>query len=200
MRFSVFFASALAALVAADSSTTTVGLVIPGWDFTVPYYTSTAGSVSAVDALATTYLISCLKDAPTTLCDIKDPWTLIQGPATVSYTGVYTGWISGSDGVTATEEWNCKLKSYTLSASCEVSYKATGTSYGSSYSTSFTASSSNLPTKSLSIGGMLITGGLSSLTQPAATKTPDAAPAALKPLITAAPLGAAAVIAIAGAF
>lgn len=199
MRPSVFLASALAALVAADSSSTTVGIVYPDWTILIPRYESTAASVAGINALATTYQIKCMDGADKSLCDIKTPWTIIQGPATASFTGVYTADASGKDGITVTREWKCDLKSYTESASCTVSYSASGTVDGTGYSTSTTTSNKNMPTDQLTTGGILVTGGIASFTAPQATQTPSGAAAApFKAMVTAAPLGAAAAIAIAG--
>ncbi|KAJ5377716.1 uncharacterized protein N7496_005125 [Penicillium cataractarum] len=199
MRPSVFLASALAALVAADSSSTTVGIVYPDWTILIPRYESTAASVAGINALATTYQIKCMDGADKLDCDIKTPWTIIQGPATASFTGVYTADASGKDGITVTREWKCDLKSYTESASCTVSYSASGTVDGTEYSTSTTTSNKNMPTDQLTTAGILVTGGIASFTASQATQTPSGAAAGpFKAMVTAAPLGAAAAIAIAG--
>lgn len=198
MRPSAFLASALAALVAADS-TTTKGFIYPAWHVTIPYYDSIAASVAGINALATTYQIKCMDGANSLDCNIKTPWTLIQGPATVSFTGVYTADATGKNGVTVTRAWNCALKSYTESASCTMSYQASGTVGGTGYSTSTSSSNKNLPTDQLTSGGLVVTGGVASFTASQATQTPSGAAAApARAMITAAPLGAAAAIAIAG--
>jgi hypothetical protein len=201
MRPSIFLASALTTLVAAadSSSSTTKGIVYPDWSITIPRYESTAASVAGINALATTYQIKCLPGANTLSCNIKDPWTIIQGPATASFTGVYTASSTGKNAVTITREWKCNLKSYTESASCSMSFKASGTVDGRGISTSTSSSNKNLPRKQLATAGILVTGGISSFTAPQATQTPSGAAAApAKAIVTAAPLGAAAVIAIAG--
>lgn len=199
MRSSFFLASTLAALVAADSSTTTKGFVYPAWHITIPQYDSTAASVAGINALATTYEIKCLDGANSLDCNIKTPWTLIQGPATASFTGVYTADATGKNGITVTREWNCALKSYTESASCTMSYKASGTLEGTGYSTSTSSSNKNMPTNQLTSGGIVVTGGIASFTASQATQTPSGAAAApARAMITAAPFGAAAAIAIAG--
>lgn len=199
MRLSVFLASALAALVSADSSSTTMGIVYPDWTILIPRYESTAASVAGINALATTYQVKCLDGADKLSCDIKTPWTIIQGPATASFTGVYTASASGKDGITVTREWKCDLKSYTESASCTVSYSATGTVDGTTYSTSTTTKNKNMPTNELATAGILVTGGIASFTASQATQTPSGAAAApFKAMVTGAPLGAAAAIVIAG--
>ncbi|KAF3390634.1 hypothetical protein F1880_008968 [Penicillium rolfsii] len=199
MRPSIFLTLALGSLVAADSSSTSKRIVYPDWSVTIPRYESTAASVAGINALATTYHVKCLPGANTLSCNIKDPWTIIQGPATASFTGVYTASSSGKNAVTVTREWDCKLKSYTESASCSMSFKASGTVNGRGISTSTSSSNKNLPTKQLATAGILVTGGIASFTAPQATQTPSkgaAAPA--QAMVTAAPLGAAAVLALAG--
>jgi hypothetical protein len=199
MRPSLFLASALTALVAADSSSTTKGIVYPDWSVTIPRYESTAASVAGINALATTYEVKCLDGANTLSCNIKTPWTIIQGPATASFTGVYTADVTGKNGVTVTREWKCELKSYTESASCTMSYRASGTVDGTGYSTSTSSSNKNMPTNQLTSAGILVTGGIASFTASQATQTPSGAAAApVRAMVTAAPFGAAAVIAIAG--
>lgn len=200
MHLSSLLASTLAALGAAE---TLIGHFGVEQDITsgvaVPTYGSTGASVAGINAIATTYHIKCQKGAPKSVCDIKKPWTMIQGPETYSLTGVYT--VSGSgtaNVVTATRDYDCTFTSSSISASCDWSIKVTGTTAGESYSTSTSLVNKNIPSDSVRDVAMLVTGGTKSFTAPAATKTPAAAPAAAKPMVTAGPLGAAA-IAVAGA-
>ncbi|CAL5870820.1 uncharacterized protein PFLUO_LOCUS5061 [Penicillium psychrofluorescens] len=202
MLFTAFLATTFCALAAADGTT-----IVPefaaewGADVTIMSYASTAASVVGINALYTTYQIKCLDDAPKAECHIDTPWTLIEGPGTYSLTGVYTGWSSGTvDIVTATRLLDCTFTSSSLSASCSASYKATGTIGGMSYSTSTSLSTSPIPTESITYYAMLVTAGAKAFTEPQATQTPGAAFAAAKPLITAAPLGAVAAVAIAALF
>ncbi|KAI9929616.1 hypothetical protein MW887_001090 [Aspergillus wentii] len=182
---------ALAAFAVAET-TTTVGYFEPDWNIHIPYFASTAASVADINAVATTYHIGCLSGAPTTECDIKTPWTLIQGPETMSFTGVYDAWKTGEvNSVLATRDFKCSFTSYSLSASCSLSYKVTGTTNGLSYSTS-TSTKGTFATDHVAYYELKVTGGESLYTAPQATKTPDgAAPPAARPLITAAPLGVA---------
>lgn len=195
MRIASLLATTFSVLAAAaSSSTTTVPYFFPEFPVTIPYYASTAASVAGINALATTYEIKCLKDAPKSDCDIAHPWTLIQGPATFSFTGVYT---AINNALTATRDLKCTYTSTSLSASCSISYEATGSTSGASYSTGTVFSTSPVPTDSISYYGMLVTAGIESFTAPQATQTPGAAGAPPKPLITAVPLGAAAAVAVA---
>lgn len=209
MRFTLFLAVTLAALAAGksndDDSTTTVGYfgigsglaneIGPFW------FTSTAASVAGVNAVATTYEIQCLSGAPKSDCQIesKHPWTLIQGPATYNFDASFT--YSTHDMIaTYTETADCSFTSYSESASCSWSVSATGSSSGGNLASSTSSTNTNIPTDSVSYWKLEVTGGVSSFTAPQATKTPDAAVAAAKPLITAAPLGAAAAVAVAALF
>jgi len=197
MHTALLLAAAFSGFVVSQS-TTTVGYFEPDWDITIPRYRSTAASVAGINALATTYEVSCLDGAPSTDCSIDSPWTIIQGPETLSLTGVYTAWVSGGvNGVTVTRSYDCSFTSYSVSASCSLSYQATGTTNGVSYSTS-TSDSASYPTDSVSYYRLTVTGGLASFTAPAATSTPGGAIAAgaARALITAVPLAAAAAAAM----
>lgn len=201
MKASLLLLAALAGVAIADD-TTTVGYFGADWtSITIPKYKSTAASVAGINAVETTYAVSCLKDAPKSDCHIDEPWTLIQGSETYSFTGVYTAWETGKDdkdkGVTVTRDIQCSFTSYSESAGCSISYQATGKVDGTSYSTG-TSSSSTFKTDQVDYYQMPVTGGLSSFTAPQATETPDAARAVgpARALITAAPLAAAAAVAI----
>ncbi|KAL5362853.1 hypothetical protein BJX96DRAFT_109841 [Aspergillus floccosus] len=195
--------SAATAVSADDAKTTTIGFFVADvFSVTIPAYDSTAASVAGINALATTYHIKCLDGAPKSDCQIETPWTMIQGESTFSFTGVYTSGTASTDAVTATRDLECTFSSYSVSASCSLSYAATGSWDATAYSTSTSTSTKNIPTESVTFYALEVTGGVDSFTAPAATKTPDAAVAlpAAKPLITAAPVGAAAALAVAAMF
>lgn len=202
MRASFFLAAALSILAAnADDSTTTIGYFGPSWDAAYVMYggrASTAASVAGINAVATTYHVGCLKDAPKTDCDIKNPWTIIQGPETVSVTAIYTASTSGKKedyDLTVTQSYQCSFKHYSESASCTMSVGITGTLGGGSFVSS-TSSKASYATAASSYYDVVVTGGVKSFTAPAATKTPGAAPAGpAGALITAAPAVAAAAVA-----
>ncbi|CDM35483.1 hypothetical protein DTO013E5_8037 [Penicillium roqueforti] len=197
MRISLFLATALAALVTADE-TTRINYFGGGMEWVrqlnLHPWTSTAASVAGINAVATTYRIGCLSDAPKSDCEIATPWTMIQGPKTYSLTGVYTVSGSGSiNAVTGTHNFDCTFAKVTESPSCSFSVKVTGTTAGVSYSTSTSTSIKNMPTQSYTSYGIDVTAGTALFTASQATKTPNGAAA----MITAAPMGAAAVVAIA---
>ncbi|CAI7619744.1 unnamed protein product [Penicillium glandicola] len=173
------FLTALAALATAEESTR-INYFGGGMDFAheigLHPWTSTAASVAGINAVATTYRIGCLSDAPKSDCEIATPWTMIQGPETYSLTGEYT--VSGSGSINA---WTGTQN-----------VKATGTTDGVSYSTSTSTSTKNLPTDSYTYYGLDVTAGTASFTASQATETPNGGAA----MVTAAPMGAAAVVVI----
>lgn len=193
----------LAALAAADSTTTVghFGADNMATSVRIPFHTSTAASVAGINAIATTYRVDCMKDAPKSVCQIATPWTIIEGPGTHSLTGAYT---ASSDGhyksVTAVRDIDCTFTSSSISASCSFSYMATGTADGYAFSTSASGSTSKIPSDSVTYYALPVTAGISSFTAPQATRTPDAAAGPAKPLITACPLGAAAAVAAGAMF
>lgn len=204
MRTSIFLAAALATLAKADdASTTIIGYFSPPWDAGLPYYrvgSSTAASVAGINAEATTYHVGCVKGAAKTDCNFPTSWTIIQGPETVSVTGKYIA--SSSDkstsyDFTVTESYECSLKSSTESASCTMSAGVSGTYNGGKYDVT-TTSSATYTTAPItkSYYKLTVTGGLSSLTAPEATKTGAAAAGPAGAFITAAPMVAAAVAAL----
>ncbi|KAJ5545477.1 hypothetical protein N7535_006137 [Penicillium sp. DV-2018c] len=198
MHVSSFLITALAALATAET-TTTVGFFGADFaDITIPSYASVAASVTGINALATTYVVKCLKNAPKSDCHIEDPWTIIQGQNTMSFTGVYTAWSTGDvNAVTATRDIKCSFTSFTESASCSISYQMTGTVNGMSTSTSTSTSTKTVPTDSITYYELAVTGGVESFTATEATHTPSGAAGAQKPLITAAPMGVAAALGLA---
>jgi hypothetical protein len=202
MRASFLLPAALYALAAhADDKTTTVGYFIPNWSATLLSYggwASTGASVAGINAAATTYNVGCLKDAPKTDCNIKNSWTIIQGPSTVSVTGVYTASTSGKEtsyDITVTQSYECKIRSRTESASCTMSVGMTGSVGGATIASSTSSSATYSPATS-SYYELAVTAGVDKFTAPEATKTPGAAAAGpAGALITAAPVVAAAVAA-----
>ncbi|RAL13930.1 uncharacterized protein BO97DRAFT_342111, partial [Aspergillus homomorphus CBS 101889] len=199
MRASFFLAAALSALtVQADDKTTTVGIYSPDWDVKYQMYggwTSTGASVAGINDAATTYKVGCIKDAPKTDCNIENSWTIIQGPSTISLTAEYIASISDestSYDLTVTRSYECSLKSWTEAASCNMLAAMTGSVDGGSISSSTSTHSSYGPTKTFY--KLVVTGGVKSLTEPAATKTAGAAVrnGAVDAMITAAPMVAAA--------
>ncbi|KAJ5885027.1 hypothetical protein N7495_009537 [Penicillium taxi] len=200
MRLSIFLAAALATLVKADdkSSTEIVGYFSPSWDVGMLEYggwTSTAASLASLNTKAATYHVGCSKDAPKTDCNMKNSYTIIQGPETVNVDMIYTASTSNKESsydLTVTESWDCSMKQSTLSLKCTMSIGVTGTQDGASYVSS-TSTKKDYPTVTVATDyyQLTVTAGLASATQTAGAA---AGPAAA--LITAAPIFAAAVAAM----
>ncbi|KAJ6131225.1 hypothetical protein N7523_001685 [Penicillium sp. IBT 18751x] len=217
MRISVFLAAALATLARADDGSTSIfGYFSPSWDQELLKYggwTSTAASLVAINTDAATYHVGCVKGAPKTDCNYPHSWTIVQGPETVSFSGVYiasTSDKSSSYDITVTESYECSLHSSTMSASCTMSFGQSGSDNGgkTAYSTSTSATYTTAPMAE-SYYQLTVTAGLSSITEfaathtsaatttaSAATQTGAAAAGPVGALITAAPMVAAAVVAM----
>ncbi|KAL4886097.1 hypothetical protein BJY04DRAFT_98803 [Aspergillus karnatakaensis] len=201
MRSSVLsLALALATLTYADDATTTVPYFNANWDdsdLAIPSYSGTAASVVSVNALETTYEVGCLDDAPTTLCSIKDPQTVINGISTYSFSGVYTA-LMQTPALTVTREMACSFTSYSIDAGCSFSLSIHGSADGSEVAIS-TSTETTFATGDVTSYGMLVTGGVDKLEEPEATETPGAAGVAAGPFgafVTAAPVLAAGVVAM----
>ncbi|KAJ6082095.1 hypothetical protein N7499_006969 [Penicillium canescens] len=207
MRMNLFLASALAALAtAAEPSTTTVSYF--GVEADLPYvnlgsYTSTAARVAGIDKYATTYEIACMKDADK--CAIHHPLTLVQGPTTFSFSGEVTVTTAGGTGV-ATNIMACSFTHSSESVSCSWSAAITASVQGYTTSISASDSSTSIEPTSVSYSDLTVTDGIYAFTADATASasavqiTATGAAAAAKPLITAAPLGAAAAAAFAAMF
>ena len=214
MRPTLILTSALAALAAADSSTTTVSYF--GLDSNINTYgadpgayTSTAASIVGSDSTATTYEIGCLKGAAK--CALPHPVTLIQGSATYSLSGEYSIETMGATGI-ITDIEECTFTHSTESVSCSWSVAFTVSSGDLTVSTSNSDSSTSIAPDSVSWRSLDVTAGATSTISGSATEpttgaastaeatSTGAAAAHAKPLITAAPVGAAAVAAIVAMF
>ncbi|KAJ5373200.1 hypothetical protein N7517_005206 [Penicillium concentricum] len=207
MRSSWLLVSALTALAAADEAGTTVinyfgvesainGVALGG-------YTSTAARVVAVGKHATTYEIACLKDASE--CALHHPATIVQGPTTYSASIEATVSTGGAQAV-ATGIEQCSFTHASESAVCTWSVAYTA-SQGDLTISDSTSSTQSIPASSVSYHPLTVTDGVYALTGSATasasgvkvtpTASTGAAAGAAKPLITAAPLGAAALAAFA---
>ncbi|KAJ5806873.1 hypothetical protein N7474_010465 [Penicillium riverlandense] len=198
MHFPSLVVPALAALAAAQSTTVInvfeAKIENPYYSARYPTSTSVAGSVVGINAEETTYKIACMKGAPKSDCGIDEPYTIIAGPTTfsTSLTSVFSGY-----GVTATVSENiaCSFTHTTESAKCIVTIGVT-----SGDVTTARSSTKTIPASDVTYMPLTVTGGLSLFNSPQATEAPDAAAGPHRALITAAPLGAAAALAVAALF
>ncbi|KAJ5722691.1 hypothetical protein N7488_000726 [Penicillium malachiteum] len=180
----------------ASAESTTVVSIFEAVDddsgITASWYTSLGASILGLNADYTTYEVDCLSGAPTTDCSVNAPYTVIAGPTTLSYSRVMSVEVYGDIG-TVTMDVGCSFTHSTESAVCKATEWVTYEGESSSTSTSISYATDEVVYKPLTI-----TGGLDKLSSPQATETPNAADAPHRPLVTAAPLGAAAIIAVVG--
>jgi hypothetical protein len=225
MRSSWFLVSALAALVAADEPSTTIfeyfGLKNPASGLDLRGYSSTAARVVAIGKDATTYEVACLEGA--SQCSLDHPATIVQGPTTYSASMVMT-MSTGSATAVGTNIEHCSFTRVSESAVCTWTWDFVG-SVGDYTNSGSSSGSESIAASSISYHHVTITNGANVLTGAATasssgvkatstassggatastsevkvTPTPSsgAAAGAAKPLITAAPLGAAAFAAFA---
>lgn len=98
-----FFAVLMAALAVADD--TIVSLLGPLFHDGVVYTTGDrvakclAASVVKADSSKVTYVIGIAEGAPSFACDVIDqsPWTLVEGPSTLSERGPLATTVSNGD-------------------------------------------------------------------------------------------------------
>ncbi|KAJ5194113.1 hypothetical protein N7491_001448 [Penicillium cf. griseofulvum] len=207
MRSSWFLVSALAALVAADEpGTTTIkyfGVInlVNGVD--LGGYSSTAARVVTIGKYATTYEVACLEGA--SQCALNHPATIVQGPTTYSASIEATVVTAGATAIGTNIE-HCSFTRVSESVVCTWSFEYTA-SYGDVTTSISDSSSESIAASSISYQHLTITDGAYALTGAATasasgvkvtpTASSGAAAGAAKPLITAAPLGAAAFAAFA---
>ncbi|KAJ5132540.1 hypothetical protein N7448_006698 [Penicillium atrosanguineum] len=198
MQFSALLMPALAALASAQS--TTVISIFEAFDNDSPYsvtaswLTSLGASIAGVNADQTTLEVACMSNAPTSDCQLDSPLTIIAGPATLSYSKPLPV-VLGYTTVTVTQDVQCSFTHKTESAVCtnseNLTYKGESTS---------TVTTKTVPASDITWMPVTVTAGLSKLNSPQATETADAAVGPHRPMITAAPLGAAAALAVAALF
>ncbi|KGO76885.1 hypothetical protein PITC_005120 [Penicillium italicum] len=206
MRSSWFLLSALAALAVADEpSKTTISYFAvdneSGANFGA--YSSTAARVVGIDKYATTYEIACLSGAAK--CALNHPATLIQGDATYSVSLEATV-VDSASTAQATVVESCTFTNVSESAVCSWSLAYTGIQDGVTISES-ASSTQSIAASLISYKPLVVTGGIHAFEADATASTspvkitPTASTggvaAAAKPLMTAAPLGAAAAVAFA---
>ncbi|KAJ5473892.1 hypothetical protein N7475_003458 [Penicillium sp. IBT 31633x] len=213
MRASWILASTLTALAAAADSSNTAAA--PGTT-AITYFSSEdetgmdlsssendfAARVIGISEQATTYEISCAKSAKQ--CTLQSPITMTQGPETYSVSMVGSTKTGGAEGhVTVVQA--CSFTQSSESAVCSWTLDITASQGGNTIST-VTSGTESIEPESVTYRTLEITDGVYAFTAEATgsaspvkiTATASAGGAgAAKPLITAAPLGAAAVAAFA---
>ena len=185
----------LAALASAQS-TTVVSIFEGGANDTSGGVTfsmakSLGGSVVGINADYTTYEVECMSGAATSDCSVDEPYTLLAGPTTLSYSKPLPISVYGTT-VTVDQDVHCSFTHTSESAVCTDTQSMSLD--GQSTSTVLTTS---IPSKDVFYYPITITAGVSKFNSPQATQAPNAAARAHHPVVTAAPLGAAAALAAA---
>ncbi|KAJ5901672.1 hypothetical protein N7495_002200 [Penicillium taxi] len=201
MRMILSFISALVALAAADS-TTVISYLAPANTANVNLgaYTSTAARVIGIDKYATTYELGCAKGAKK--CALPHPLTMVQGPNTFAHWGTISITTEGATGIETYTE-TCTLTHSTESIVCSLSIDLTVSDKKYTISTSASESDLTLSADEITYRTVTVTDGLYAYTA-AATASASAVKitatatggAVTRPMATAAPLGAAAAVAI----
>ncbi|KAJ5143863.1 uncharacterized protein N7515_002650 [Penicillium bovifimosum] len=203
MRASLIFASTLTALAAAaDPATTTISYFGIGQEggANIAAYTSTAARVVGIDKYATTYEITCQTDAEK--CALPAPATIIQGENTFSVS-LAVAVTSGGAVARVTAMESCSFKHFSESASCSWTMAYTG-SYDGTTETTHSSGTTSFRESEVTYLPLAVTDGVYAFTADATastapvTITPTMTPASseggagvARPLITAAPIGAA---------
>ncbi|KAA8642002.1 hypothetical protein EYZ11_003963 [Aspergillus tanneri] len=186
---SLFYSLVVVVLATSISAETTTIKAFNAGSTTLTLHSAQASIVNA-NSDATTYAMVCQSDAPYTVCALRSPVTITQGPSTYTMSAVYS---TKTAGVKAkfTLVQDCDITSSTQGASCSVSLGMELTQRGISTS-SATSAITSFSSDDIYYQPLTVTAGVSKLNAPQATKTPDVAP-------RHAVIGGAAAAAVAGA-
>lgn len=211
---SAWMPAAFAALAAAQTTTMQYMLfndADTGYELSAEDLDGFAARLVGIDESATTYEIGCA----TSSCGIAsdNPITLIQGPETLS---VGLAVETTTKGITASVEAHrdCKFTHSSESVSCTVDLTISASGQGQSISTETSTSESSVHASDITFAPLTVTDGVYAFTSNAtASSTPvsvsataatavstsatGAAAPAHGPMVTVAPMGAAAMAAIA---
>lgn len=167
----------LALATTALSQTTTLKVSDAG-ESALPL-TDIAASVVEVNALETILALNCAPNATASICPLETPFTLTYGPSTASLNAVYATKTSGVQAKMSLVE-GCDITSSTQGASCSMSMVMGMSVRGVSTSTTTTTTTS-FGEEDITYRDLAVTAGVSKLTAPEATQTPEggAAPGAV---------------------
>ncbi|KAJ5375049.1 hypothetical protein N7517_007055 [Penicillium concentricum] len=206
MRVIWFLASTLSVLVAAaEPSTRTISYFAyrNHTDADIGDFTSLAGRIIAIDKYATTYEVACMKSG--TGCPLHTPATIVQGDATYSVS-FHASTVNGSATSHMTAVQTCIFTHSSESAVCSSSYQIASVGGGFTRAQLF-SSTASIALQSIGYKTMQVTDGIYAFTADATASatavgvlSTGVAAAAVKPLITTAPLAAAAAAALAATF
>ncbi|BCR87783.1 uncharacterized protein ACHE_40348S [Aspergillus chevalieri] len=168
----------LLALATTALSQTTTLKVFDAGESALPL-TDIAASVVEVNALETILALNCAPNATASICPLETPFTLTYGPSTASLNAVYATKTSGVQAKMSLVE-GCDITSSTQGASCSMSMVMGMSVRGVSTSTTTTTTTS-FGEEDITYRDLAVTAGVSKLTAPEATQTPEggAAPGAV---------------------
>jgi hypothetical protein len=158
-----------------------------------------AGSIIAINAIATTILVECIDDD---ICSGAGVMTMTAGPSTWGYAYTTEEEVYGVP-VTIIAELGCDVISSTQAATCKVTGIASASADGQKTDTT-SSSTVTFVSSEIFYDDLLITAGVDKLTSPQATETPKGAAAVAAPVPTGSfglsvgGMAAAAVVAAAG--
>ncbi|ODM17042.1 hypothetical protein SI65_07441 [Aspergillus cristatus] len=168
----------LLALATTALSQTTTLKVFDAGESALPL-TDIAASVVEVNALETVLALNCAPNATASICPLETPFTLTYGPSTASLNAVYATKTRGVQAKMSLVE-GCDITSSTQGASCSMSMVIGMSVRGVSTSTTTTTTTS-FGEEDITYRDLAVTAGVSKLTAPEATQTPEggAAPGAV---------------------
>lgn len=171
----------LALATAALSQTTTLKFFNAG-EYSGPSaipLSDIAASVIEVNALETVLAMNCAPNATASICPLETPFTVTYGPSTASFNANYATKTRGVNARMSLVE-GCDITSSTQGASCSMTMIMGVSVKGDSTSTT-TSTTTSYGEEDITYRDLAVTAGVSKLTAPEATQTPEggAAPGAV---------------------
>lgn len=159
----------LALATTALSQTTTLKVFDAG-ESALPL-TDIAASVVKVNALETILALNCAPNATASVCPLETPFTLTYGPSTATLNAAYATKTRGVQAKMSLLE-GCDIVSSTQGASCSMSMVVGMSVRGVSTSTT-TSTTTSYGSEDITYRDLAVTAGVSKLTAPEATQTPE---------------------------
>ncbi|OJJ79793.1 uncharacterized protein ASPGLDRAFT_52326 [Aspergillus glaucus CBS 516.65] len=159
----------LALATTALSQTTTLKVFDAG-ESALPL-TDIAASVVKVNALETILALNCAPNATASVCPLETPFTLTYGPSTATLNAAYATNTRGVQAKMSLLE-GCDIVSSTQGASCSMSMVVGMSVRGVSTSTT-TSTTTSYGSEDITYRDLAVTAGVSKLTAPEATQTPE---------------------------
>lgn len=158
------------ALATTVLSQTTTLKVFDAGESALPL-TDIAASVVKVNALETILALNCAPNATASVCPLETPFTLTYGPSTATLNAAYATKTRGVQAKMSLLE-GCDIVSSTQGASCSMSMVVGMSVRGVSTSTT-TSTTTSYGSEDITYRDLAVTAGVSKLTAPEATQTPE---------------------------